>query len=151
MEAEARKLETVDEVVDFFVSKTNFWNQKIFDELVDFRKDAAKDRKVLLEDIRELVNSTAVSTEVKFRDFFSSDLILFWRTYHSGDESTRIGDLTFLGWLWKMWPAAWMSGGFFSFVGVLFHKVDRAWAKNFAKRKGLELSGCQKVNKTKLN
>ena len=84
------------EVVGFFVSKTNFWNKKIFDELVSSRKAAAKERKEMLEEMREIVNSTTVSTQVKFRDFFTSDLILFWQTYHSGDETTRIGDLTFL-------------------------------------------------------
>ena len=145
VEAEARKLETVDDAVDFFVAKTDFWNRRIFDELVSLRKEAANERKVFLEEMREIVNASAVATQTVFHDFFSSDIILFWKTYHSGDTTTRIGDLTFFGWLWKMFPGIWMSGVSMGVVGAMMRVADAASAEAFAKKHGIELNACQKV------
>ena len=50
VEAAARKQSTVDEAVDFFLTKTEFWNRKMFEEMVLARTEAAEDRKAAEED-----------------------------------------------------------------------------------------------------
>ena len=50
VEAAARKQSTVDEAVDFFLTKTEFWNRKMFEEMVLARTEAAEDRKAAMED-----------------------------------------------------------------------------------------------------
>ena len=145
VEEAGRKLSTVDEVVDFFVSKDAYWNNKLVEELVLTRLESSRQFIKLQRELEDLLVKHANSSEIKFRDFFTSDIKLFWETYWTGDNSSEIGTMNFGSWIWKQWPMAWISACVGSVIGVFFKFTDDSWAASFVKNRKVQLNGVQKV------
>ena len=155
VESEARRQADVENIVNLFVSKTKFWNEKIFDELLASRIEANATRNELFVALREaqsqlvanqqtlifLVNETQearLEFEFKFVHFG-----MFWRDYW--DNTTTMGDKTFSWWSYHQSPLATATyfGGVL--MTILLKIPDALLGHLIARKNGFELTDCQRV------
>ena len=172
VEAEARKLEDAARIVDLFVSKTNFWNERIYNELVlsrtevrEVRKEleaARKEVREVLKEVKSARNETSEATtalgeyvanktsscDFYFEDYAFHDLYLLYRNVRYNE--TNLGDIGTSKWVYKQRGGGAVWGLMYSLLTIFLKFGDDRLGSWFAKAHGLTVGPCRKVRNKSL-
>ena len=138
MADEARNLTSVSQVVDLFVSKTAFWNEKIFNALLDAR--LTNETSDQLEFLVKTINRTE---SLEYKQHFITDVWLFAKDAMLNQTNMKHTS-------WAEWTdpqeaygaVCWFYGIFWTLVWKFFDERLASW---YGAKHGVKANLCQRV------
>ena len=138
MADEARNFTNVRQVVDLFVSKTAFWNEKIFNALLDAR--LANETSEQLEFLVKTINRTE---SLEYKQHFITDVWLFAKDAML--NQTNMKHTTWAEWTDPQEAYGALCWGYGIFWTLVWKFFDERLARWYGAKHGIKANLCQRV------